>query len=134
MSTILDTPSQINMWVLLSRRHQIQMHIKGLKTPGIVKWCRANIEGAENARTASDCIVPVESAIAMAGGETDFSLVNVHVMTNKGDYFKDEGIFNDMSEVEANAGFVANYAAGRLEIVYTLEDVRPANGQMFIPA
>lgn len=135
MTTILDTPEQIQMWVLLSRRAQLKLQAKGLPTKGLIKWCKANIEGCENARTWRDCVVPVETAIAMAGGPQDYSLVNVHVMfKTASDYFVDAGIFADMAEVEARPDFVEQYNDGNLEIVYTLEDPRPENGEMFVPA
>jgi hypothetical protein len=131
---ILDTPEQINMWVLLSRRAQLKLQMKGIKTPGIVKWCRKNVPGAETARTARDCIVPLEYLIAENGGPQDFSIVNVHVMLHRGGVFLDRGIYSDMSEVEANSAFVEAYAKGRLEIVYTLDEPRDATGEMFVPA
>jgi hypothetical protein len=142
--TVLDTPEAINMWVLLSRRAQLKLWMNGMsrpaderkmyQTPGLVKWCKANIEGAENARTARDCIVPVEYAIASAGGPQDFSLVNVHVMRKAGGLFHDRGIYADMSEVEANPTFVSLYERGLLEIVYTLDEPREPNGQAYVPA
>lgn len=134
----------VNMWVLLSRRSQIKMHL-GLRpdgtpanvkipVPGLMKWCKANIEGCENARTVRDCIVPVETAIAMAGGPQDFSIVNVHVMLVRGGLFHDRGVYNDMSEVEAVPAFVNAYQQGRLEIVYTLDAPREPNGEIYVPA
>lgn len=134
MSIMLDTPEQISMWVLLSRRSQLKLQLKGLKTLGLIKWCKANIEGCEKARTAKDCIVPVEYAIATAGGPQDFSIVNVHVMLERGGVFFDRGIFPDMDAVEANPKFVDAYNSGRLEIVYTLDEPREANNEMFVPA
>lgn len=134
MTIALTTPDQINMWVLLSRRAQLKLQAKGLPTKGLVKWCRENIEGCEKARTWKDCVVPVEYAISAKGGPSDYSLVNVHVMLNRGGLFMDRGIFNDMSEVEANPDFVKAYGDGRLELVLTMEDVRNANGEIFVPA
>ena len=130
----LDTPAQISMWVLLSRRHQVQLHLKGLKVPGIVKACREQIPGAENARTAKDLIVPIEYAISEAGGEIDFRLVNVHVMLNRGGMYFDKGVFSDMSEVEANPAFVEWYGEGMLEIVLTLDEPRGETNEIFVPA
>src|SRR5689334_4564089 len=77
---VLDTPAQISMWILLSRRHQLQLQLKGYRTAGLVKWCKANIPGAANARTAKDCVVPVEYAISQAGGEVDYKLVNINCL------------------------------------------------------
>jgi hypothetical protein len=132
---MLDTPEQIAMWVLLSRRSQLKMQMKGLKVPGIVKWCRENIEGCENARTARDCVLPVEYAIASAGGPQDYSIVNVHVMRKTPDgLFHDRGIHPDMAAVEADPTMVRLYERGMLEIVYTMDEPRPSNGQIFVPA
>jgi hypothetical protein len=134
MTIVLDTPAQINMWVLLSRRHQIKLHLKGYPHPGLVKWCKANIEGCESARTVKDCVVPVEYAIAAGNGPQDFSFVNVHVMLNVDDVFYDQGIYPDMTTVETHAPFVQEYSAGNLELVFTMEDIRPPNGKTFLPA
>lgn len=134
MSITLDTPEQIAMWVLLSRRSQLKMQMKGIKVPGIVKWCRENIEGCESARTARDCVIPVEYAIAAAGGPQDFTIVNVHVMLNFGGLFWDQGVFSDMSQVEQNPTWVKAYERGMLEVVYTMEASRPSNKQIFVPA
>lgn len=134
VTTVLDTPEQIQMWVLLSRRAQLKLQAKGLPTKGLIKWCKANIEGCESARTWRDCVVPVESAIAMAGGPQDYSIVNVHVMVKRGGLFIDRGIFADMAEVEARPDFVNLYNEGSLEIVYTLDEPRAANNEIFVPA
>lgn len=135
MSIVLDKPEQIAMWVLLSRRAQIKLHLNGIPVKGLVSWCKKNIEGCENARTVKQCVVPVEYAIAAAGGPQDFSIVNVHVMEKVNNTtFLDRGIFNSMDDVEANARMVYLYSTGNLEIVYTLDTVRDANGQIYVPA
>lgn len=134
MTISLDTPQQINMWVLLSRRHQIQLQLKGMRTPGLVKWCKANIEGCENARTAKACVVPVEYAISQAGGDVDYRLVNVQVLVRRMGMFFDRGIFSDITEVEADTNLVAEYTKGNLEIVLTLEPPRASNNEIFVPA
>lgn len=135
MTIVLETPAQIGMWVLLSRRGQLKLQLKGLKTAGLIKWCRENIEGCESARTARDCIVPLEFVISEAGGPADYSIVNIHVMekTANGN-FRDRGIYPDMASVEANAGNAALYLAGRLEVVLTLDDAREATGDLYMPA
>lgn len=135
MSFSLDTPEEINMWVLLSRRAQVKMHMRGMEVPGLMSWIRSNIEGAESIRTVREGIVPLEYAIVSAGGPQDFTFVNVHVMveTMQGIY-KDMGIVADMGAVETNPDWVTYYQQGRLELVYTLDDVRPANDEIFVPA
>lgn len=133
---ILDTPEQINMWVLLSRRSQLKLQQKGLNVPGIVKWCRNNIPGCESARTAKQCVVPVEYAISEAGGQVDYSLVNVHIMRNVGDgIFADLGVFSDPDVALAeNPEFGPMFDDGALEIVLTLDPPRERNGQFYQPA
>lgn len=129
---VLDKPEQINMWVLLSRRHQLQLHMKGLKVPGIVKWCKANISGAESARTAKDCVVPVEFAISQAGGEIDYELVNLHIMRIvRPGIFQDLGIYDSPSDIQPGSPMAQMYQSGQLEIVLTVDSVRPANGELF---
>lgn len=135
MSIVLDTPEQIGMWVLLSRRHQIQLQIKGIKTPGIVKWVKDNIDThGLNVRTAKDCVIPIEYAIAQAGGNVDYRLVNVHVLVNRGGMLFDLGIYSDMSEVEAVPQFVRDYKDGNLEIVLTRSAPRPPTKDIYVPA
>lgn len=128
---VLDTPEEIDMWLMLSRRHQVQMHLKGYKVKGITTALKR--EFGDQGSRVKDYVVPIESAIAMAGGEADYNLVNVHVMLNRGGVFHDRGIFSNMSEVEANATLVQWYMKGLLEIVYTLDEPREPNGQMYVP-
>lgn len=130
----LTTPAQINMWVLLSRRSQLKLHLKGYRVPGIVKACRRDVPGCENARTAKDCVVPLEFAISEAGGTIDYSLVNVHVMRKAGGMFHDRGIVSSMAEVEADPTLVSLYTRGMLEIVLTLDEPRAKNGEIYVPA
>lgn len=127
MAIVLDTPEQINMWILLSRRAQLKLQAKGYPTKGLVKWCKANIEGCEDARTWRDCVLPVENAIALGDGPQDFTLINVHVMTVlSDDLFVDKGIFPDMASVEKVPEFVDAWNKGNLELVYTLDEPRDA--------
>lgn len=131
----LDTPEQIGMWVLLSRRHQIQLHLKGMKVPGLVKWVKANLEThGLSIRTVRDCIVPVEYAIAQAGGEIDYNLVNVHVLVRRLGMLFDQGIYSNLDEVEAIPRLVEAYVDGELEIVVTLDEPRPATNEIMVPA
>lgn len=127
----LDQPEQINMWVLLSRRHQIKMHerfpVKGLLT------CLKREFGNHGNRVAN-YIVPVEFAISEGGGDVDYSRVNVHIMQimDNGLFF-DRGIYASMDE----AGTFENralFAEGKIECVLTLDEPRPENGRYFTPA
>lgn len=130
MSIMLDTPEQINLWVLLSRRHQVQLHLKGIKVPGILKWGKDHFPG--EVKTVKDMVVAVETAISMAGGEPDFNLVNVQTFLKRGGLLYDLGVFPTMAEVEAKPEFVKAYERGILEIMFTTEDVREANSQVYM--
>jgi hypothetical protein len=131
--TMLDTPAGINMWVMLSRRHQVQMHLKGLKVKGIMAALRRDF--GDHGNRVANYIVPIESEIGMAGGIVDYNLVNVHVMQRVDDsLFMDCGIFANMNEVEAFPGLVEAYSLGQLEIVYTLDEPRQPNGKAYQPA
>ena len=135
MSFTLDTPAQISMWVLLSRRHQIRLHLKGYPQKGLAACLKREFPEVHG-RLVKDFVVPVEFAICEAGGEADYNIVNVHVMekTKGGMYFRDMGIFDSMDA----AGTPENrekFAAGLLEVVLTTEAVRDAiPGRMFTGA
>lgn len=132
----LDTPEQITLWVLLSRRHQIQLHLKGLKTPGLVKWVKANLDTAGvSVRTVRDCIVPVEYAISMAGGDVDYRLVNVQFLERvREDVFQDLGVYDSPEGISLMSYIGQLATTDRLEVILTLEDPRPATGDLFAPA
>lgn len=132
--TVLDTPAQISMWVLLSRRHQIQLHLKGLKVKGLAAALKREFPG--EGRNVKDFIVPVEFAISQAGGDVDYKLVNVHIMEATGSgVFVDMGIYDSpKAATEANAGIAILGMAGRLECVLTMEAPREPNGKHFLPA
>jgi hypothetical protein len=136
MSTVIDTPEGIAMWVLLSRRGQVQMHLKGLKVKGILSALKRDIGDYGN--RVANYVVPIEFAISEAGGNVDYRLVNVHLMTKQhdaifGEVFVDHGIYSDMDE----AGTPENrdlFARGLLECVLTEDAPREPNGQIFQPA
>lgn len=130
MTIVLDTPKQINMWVLLSRRGQIKMHLKGYTQPGLAKCLKAMYPEV-GGRMVKDFVVANEFAIGEGGAEIDYSIVNVHVMMNRGGLFFDRGIYSDMDEA-STPEHAELYAKGRLEIVLTLEEPRVANGEVFV--
>lgn len=131
MSTVIDTPEGINLWVLLSRRGQIKMHQKGYAVKGLAACLRREL--GDHGRYVKDYIVPVEFAISEAGGNVDYSLVNVHVMQRlENGYFLDRGVFDSIDA----AGTPENrrmFAAGTLEVVLTTDPVRDAEpGRLFM--
>lgn len=134
-SIVLDKPDQITMWVLLSRRAQVKMHLAGFKVKGILGALRRDIPGCENIRRVVDAVVPIEFAISKAGGKVDYRLVNVHVMERtSNNLFQDLGVYSNTDEVHENAYAFALYMANRLELVLTLDDPRPANGELYTGA
>lgn len=131
MSTVLDTPAQISMWVLLSRRAQIKMHLAGYPIRGLAACLKREFPEA-GGRYVKDFIVPVEFAISEAGGKVDYTRVNLHIMVNRGGMFFDQGIYNSPDEVPHNLR--ALFGAGGGEAVLTTEAPRDANQQMFVSA
>lgn len=128
VSIILDTPEQISAWVLLSRRSQVQMHLKGYKVKGILSALKRDF-GDHGSRVAN-YVLPIEEAAAAAGIRNDWKLVNLHVMVGAGhNYYTDEGIYNSdteaMDAIEGLAGMVAN---GIAVVVLTLDACREPNG------
>lgn len=69
MTIILDTPEQINMWVLLSRRAQLWLQGKGLKTPGLFKWLSEN--GISASRKWDVALVDLNDYIGEMNGPED---------------------------------------------------------------
>lgn len=133
MTISLNTPEQINHWVLLSRRQQVQLHLKGLKVKGIMAALKRDIPGCENITRVSQAVLPIEEAISFAGGEADFNLVNVHVCRkHEQGVLSDRGIFATMAEVEADEKFVKMYNAGVLEIMLTDKPVREKTNDIYV--
>lgn len=131
MSIVLDTPEQINMWVLLSRRAQLKLQIKGIKTPGIIKWCKDNI-GPE-CTTAKKALLRVNEVIAENGGPYDNDQhVLVAMSTDDSGLYADAGIHPNMAAIEAIPEFVKAYGEGRLHLMLTNDDVRDSNRQVYI--
>lgn len=125
----LDTKPQINMWVLLSRRHQIQLHLKGLKVKVITTALKR--EFGDHGPRVANYIAPVEQAIAEAGGEADYNLVNVHVMVRRMGMLFDRGIFPDM-ESASTPDHLQWFADGDLVVVVTTDKPREANNEIYI--
>lgn len=133
MGIILDTPEQISMWVMLSRRHQVQLHLKGLKVKGIMAALRRDF--GDQGRRVRDYVVPIEYAISQAGGRVDYRLVNVHIMQKYGGLFHDRGIYPDPDSALATCPeFAQHFAKGNLEVVLTDAEPRPMTQEVFVPA
>lgn len=102
MTIMLDTPEQINAWVLLSRRHQLHLHLRGVKVPGIVKWCKANIPAEYGTvTTAKNALAYLNDYIGDIGGipEDEWCSFKLLIGPERGVYII-AGIFEDMAAVE----------------------------------
>lgn len=134
MSIVLDTPEQINMWVLLSRRHQIQLHLKGMTVKGLAASLKRTFPDV-GSRYVKDYVIPVEFAISERGGQVDYNLVNVHVMLKRGGMFHDRGVYNDPdAALNTHPEFGPAFAKGQLEVVLTTDEPRPMTNEIFVPA
>jgi hypothetical protein len=132
MTIALTTPAEINMWVLLSRRSQLKLQMKGIKTPGIIKWCKENL-GPE-ATTSKRALLMLNDLISEQGGPND---PEQHVLvalasSPASTYAIDAGIYPNMEAVEAVESFTTAYRDGCLHIIHTSDDVRgPKAGLMY---
>lgn len=124
MTIILDTPEQISAWVLLSRRSQVQLHLKGLKVKGILSALKRDF--GDHGNRVANYVLPIEEAAAAAGIANDWKLVNLHVMVQAApNYYTDEGIYNsDVEAMDAIEGLAEMVADGGAVVVLTQEPCR----------
>ena len=134
MTIVLDKPEQISAWVLLSRRHQIQLHLKGYTQKGLLKSVNQTL--GTNYHRVKDLVVPVEFALSQAGVEIDYKLVNINMLeiVRPNEVFQDMGIYDSPADITPDSYLGKMYAAGRMEVVLTTEAVRPPNGNLLSPA
>jgi hypothetical protein len=130
MSVMLDRPEQIHMWVLLSRRSQLQLHEKGLKTPGLFKWLKDNLGiTTRNARKARQ---ELNDLIGELGGpedpDTNFNVL-IEAAFFPGKYL-DDGIYPTMEEVESQYRAAFAGRADQIVIMRTLDEPRDPNGNV----
>lgn len=125
MTIMLDTPAQISAWVILSRRHQVQLHLKGLKVKGILSALKRDF--GDHGNRVANYVLPIEEACAAAGIANDWNLVSLHVMVGAGpNYYTDEGIYNsDTEAMDAIEGLADMVANGVAVVVLTQEAPRP---------
>lgn len=130
---VLDTPDQIQMWVLLSRRFQVKQHLAGMKVPGLLSSLKREI--GPHCTTMKKAQFAVEEAIVAAGGGPDESLVNFHVaMQTMPGIYRDLGIFDTIAD--ANAFVSVNYPnatnADAFHMEITQSPVRVANDTIYV--
>jgi hypothetical protein len=128
MSISLDTPEQINAWVLLSRISQCHLHMKGLKVNGLAAWMKRNIPDITNERTVKQMYPRLldfcdAHGVQAPGGEQ----CNYQVLMTGGPLtglYLDQGIVSSMSDIEANPTWVKAYGEERLVIIRTMDAPR----------
>jgi hypothetical protein len=124
---VLDTPEQINAWVLMSRISQCHLHMKGIKVPGLLKWLRANVPDCANARTVKAAYCGLldycdQFGVSAPGGEQcNYQLLMTPTALN-GLYF-DMGIVPDL-DASVPENVKTAYGEGRVVILRTMDDVR----------
>lgn len=125
---VLDTPQQINAWVLLSRISQCHLHMAGYKVKGLLKWLQSNVPDCENARTIKAAYPRLLDfcdtfGVSAPGGEQ----CNYQVLMTGGPLtglYLDQGIVSTMDDIETNGTFVQAYSEGRLVIIRTMDEPR----------
>lgn len=129
---VLDTPEQINAWIWLSRLHQCELHMKGYTHPGLFTWLRRNVPDLTTERTVKAAyprLLDHMDTLGVLPAEHEEKCNYQILLTPSaldGLYF-DFGVVGSLSDIEANADFVAAYGEGRLVIIRTAENVRDRN-------
>lgn len=125
---VLDTPAQINMWVLLSRRSQLKLQGKGIKTKGLFTALKREV--GITSRKWDVALLELNDIIGDAGGPEDPE-VNYLVWIGQNDTYIDRGIYGSLADVEAK--FAENVARGEQYVITrTFEDVREADLTRFM--
>lgn len=130
-SFALDTPQQINAWVLLSRISQCHLHMSGLRVPGLLKWLKANVPDCATARTVKAAYPRLldycdQFGIEAPGGERCNYQVLITPTALNGLYF-DFGVVDSLETIKENPTWVDAYSDGRMVILRTMENVRDRN-------
>lgn len=128
MTITLDTPEQINAWILLSRVHQAELHMKGYSVKGLLKWLQANIPDCANDRTVKDAYPHLLDYAGEFGGVLDNhkELCNYQLLVAKMGHnlYFDFGIFDSIDDIQSIPNMQRAYDAGRVIILRTMKDVR----------
>lgn len=125
-SIVLDTPEQINAWVLLSRISQCHLHMGGYPVKGLLKWLKNNVPDCAKDRTVKDAYPHLldycdQFGVSAPGGER----CNYQVLVTRFQgLYLDCGIFATMQDIEAEENIVKAYGEGRVVILRTMDDVR----------
>lgn len=128
----LDTPEQINAWVILSRISQAHLHMKGYTVKGLASWLKRNVPECENLRTVKQMYPRLldyagEFGIEAPGGEQcNYQVLRTPKAVLNGLYF-DAGVVSSIEEVEANDLWAEDYADDRLVIIRTMDEPREAD-------
>jgi hypothetical protein len=132
MTIVLDTPEQINAWVLLSRISQCHLHMKGYKVPGLLKWLKANVpdcKGKASVAAAYPGLLDYcdQFGISAPGGEQCNYQVLVTGRKDSGLHglYFDRGVYTSMDAIAEAWG--EQYAEGRIVILRTMDPERGPN-------
>lgn len=125
---ILDTPEQINAWVLASRISQAHLHMDGLKVPGLAKWIKANVPDVTTERTVRDMyprlldFCDLYNVSAPGGERCNYQVLMTPEGPFSGLYF-DCGIFASIEDITAPVVLDA-YKDNRVVVLRTMEEPR----------
>lgn len=122
----LDTPEQINAWVLLSRISQCHLHMDGLKVNGLLKWLKANVPDCADCHTVKAAYPRLldycdQFNLSAPGGERCNYQVLITVFSG---LYLDYGVFRTLADIEANEQFSKAYREGRMVVLRTMDSVR----------
>lgn len=126
MSIVLDTPEQINAWVLLSRISQCHLHMKGLKVPGLAKWLKANVPDITTERTVRDMyprLLDYCDTLGISAPGDEMCNYQVLIRGRNDEIYLDYGIYPNLDVVAEEYG--DDYRQDLVIIMRTMEVVRP---------
>lgn len=131
MTICLDTPEQINAWVLISRVSQCTLHLKGYPVKGLLKWLTKNVPDCADARTIKQAYPRLLDYCDSMGVNTDRVSATYPVRyqilvtpTALNSLYFDYGIVPNLTDVEFVSKWGKAYDEGRMVIIRTLDDCR----------
>lgn len=140
MTIVLDTPEQINAWVLMSRVSQVSLHLKGHKVKGLAAWLKMNVPAeycSGKERTVKDFTIPLLDWCDDENVPTDrvgslIEGINYLVVCSGSpgsNLYYDQGIYETMDE--AWADWYAEYMQGCVHVFRTWDAVRGSQPKMY---
>jgi hypothetical protein len=129
---VLDTPEQINAWVLASRISQCHLHMAGLQVKGLAGWLKRNIPDCNGLRTVKEMYprlldyCDTFGVYAPGGERCNYQVLWTPKGAGRGLYF-DQGVVATVEDIEANENWAEAYNDQRLVILRTMDPVRSAD-------